>query len=365
MPTLNWIGKEKVISHDKDVEFHVLRHSYGFTAEHGKTDTETGSGNMIIHGDNLTALKSLLPEYEGKIDCIYIDPPYNTGEEKWSYNDNVNDPRIKRWLGEIVGKEGEDLTRHDKWLCMMYPRLKLLRQLLSHEGTMAISIGYHEVNNLYHICKEIFTDKQVVAVTIQTSGGKPSEGFNYVHEYLIFIVPRKYVANVLADAQNEYASPYHAMTLAGFNQVSRPNQVYPIYINKRNGAVTLVGKSLQELIDNGDYIGEKSDFVFDYTAKDGECAVWPVTDKGNPCAWRLYPQSFTEDWKSGYVNIIRNRKSSNPNEFTVQYLADGIQQQIEDGELKTYKLYDDTDIPTLGVTDYKTGGGEYPYYVDK
>ena len=77
---------------------------------------------MIIHGDNLLALKSLLPQYEGLIDCIYIDPPYNTGNEKWVYNDNVNDPKIKKWLGQVVGAEGEDLSRHDKWLCMIYPR---------------------------------------------------------------------------------------------------------------------------------------------------------------------------------------------------------------------------------------------------
>lgn len=360
MPTLNWIGKDKVVGLHNDVPFHVLEHGYGFTADGGKTEAETGSGNKIIHGDNLTALKSLLPEYEGGIDCIYIDPPYNTGEEKWVYNDNVNDPRIKKWFGEVVGKDGEDLSRHDKWCCMMYPRLRLLRQLLSHNGTLAISIGFHEVNNLYQICKDIFSDRQVVIVTVQTSGGKPAEGFNYVHEYVIFIVPRKYIANVLADSQNEYASPYHAMTLAGFNQVTRPNQVYPIYINKRTGGVTHVGKSLQELIDSGEFTGEKADFVFDYTSDDGECAVWPMTNKGNPCAWRLYPKSFIKDWQDGYVNIIKNTSTNNPNEFTVQYLADGIQQQIESGALQTYKLYKAEDIPTLGVIDYKTGGMTIP-----
>ena len=112
---------------------------------------------MIIHGDNLLALKSLLPQYEGKVDCIYIDPPYNTGEEKWIYNDNVNDPKIKKWLGQVVGNEGEDLSRHDKWLCMMYPRLKLLQKLLSKEGYIFISIQYNdEAANLRLICNEIF-----------------------------------------------------------------------------------------------------------------------------------------------------------------------------------------------------------------
>ena len=111
---------------------------------------------MIIHGDNLLALKSLLPQYEGLIDCIYIDPPYNTGNEKWVYNDNVNDPRIKKWLGEVVGAEGEDLSRHDKWLCMMYPRLKLLHKLLSEKGVIFISIDDNEFATLKLICDEIF-----------------------------------------------------------------------------------------------------------------------------------------------------------------------------------------------------------------
>lgn len=135
MPTLHWIGKEKVINHHQDVPYRVLEHSYGF--DNGKqTNAETNSGNKIIHGDNLEALKSLLPEYEGKIKCIYIDPPYNTGNEGWVYNDNVNDPKLNKWLGQLVGKESEDLSRHDKWLCMMYPGLKLLHKLLSDDGAI-------------------------------------------------------------------------------------------------------------------------------------------------------------------------------------------------------------------------------------
>lgn len=155
MPTLHWIGKDKVINHHMDVPFKVLEHSYGF--DNGtQTDQETNSGNKIIHGDNLEALKALLPEYEGRIKCIYIDPPYNTGNEGWVYNDNVNDPKIKKWLGKVVGKEFEDLSRHDKWLCMMYPRLKLLQKLLSNDGVIFISIDDNEQANLKLICDEIF-----------------------------------------------------------------------------------------------------------------------------------------------------------------------------------------------------------------
>ena len=155
MPTLNWIGKDKVLNHHLEVPFHVLERQYSFD-EAGKHEEDNGSENMIIHGDNLLALKSLLPKYEGKIKCIYIDPPYNTGNENWVYNDNVNDPQIQRWLHQVVGKDGEDLSRHDKWLCMMYPRLKLLQRLLADDGVIFISIDVFEYAHLKCIMDEIF-----------------------------------------------------------------------------------------------------------------------------------------------------------------------------------------------------------------
>ena len=155
MPTLEWIGKDKVVNHHLDVPFRVLERKYSFD-ENGQHNEDNGSENMIIRGDNLEALKALLPRYEGRVKCIYIDPPYNTDNEGWVYNDNVNDPKIKKWLGEVVGKEGEDLTRHDKWLCMMYPRLKLLQKLLADDGAIFISIDDTEYANLKLICDEIF-----------------------------------------------------------------------------------------------------------------------------------------------------------------------------------------------------------------
>ncbi|WP_297182687.1 site-specific DNA-methyltransferase [uncultured Enorma sp.] len=159
MPTLNWMGKEKVVNHHRDVPYRVLER----VPEKGVLDSHgSDCGNMIIHGDNLEALKALLPEYEGKVDCIYIDPPYNTGNEGWVYNDNVNDPRIKKWLGQVVGKEGEDFSRHDKWLCMMYPRLQLLRRLLSPTGLIFISIDDNELANLWLLCNEIFAPSNFV-----------------------------------------------------------------------------------------------------------------------------------------------------------------------------------------------------------
>ncbi len=188
MPTLNWIGKDKVVSHHQDVPYRVLEHKYGFTADKGEQTEPTNSGNKIIHGDNLEALKSLLPEYEGKVKCIYIDPPYNTGNENWVYNDNVNHPKIKKWIGEVVGSESEDLSRHDKWLCMMYPRLKLLHKLLADDGVIFISIDDFEQTNLKLILNEIFGIKNFVTNFIWERKKKPaflSKQVGSITEYVV------------------------------------------------------------------------------------------------------------------------------------------------------------------------------------
>ena len=160
MPMLKWAGKDKVVNHHNEVPFRVLERKWEFP---GGAQSAAAAENMIIHGDNLAALKSLLPRYEGRVKCIYIDPPYNTGNEGWVYNDNVNDPQIKKWLGEVVGKEGEDFSRHDKWLCMMYPRLRLLQKLLSNDGAIFISIDDNELYNLKLVCDEIFGSNCFIA----------------------------------------------------------------------------------------------------------------------------------------------------------------------------------------------------------
>ena len=187
MPTLEWIGKDKVINHHLDVPYRVLERKYSYD-EAGQHDEDNSSENMIIHGDNLDALKSLLPRFEGRVKCIYIDPPYNTGNEKWVYNDNVNDPRILKWLGQVVGAEGEDLSRHDKWLCMMYPRLKLLHRLLSDDGAVFISIDDNEFHNLRSICSEIFGDNNFITTIIWHKNYAPKSSakhFSEDHDYIL------------------------------------------------------------------------------------------------------------------------------------------------------------------------------------
>jgi adenine-specific DNA-methyltransferase len=186
MPTLEWIGKDKVVNHHLDVPYRVLEHRYTYLVG-GQTGDEIADGNKIICGDNLHALKALLPQYEGRIKCIYIDPPYNTGNEGWVYNDNVNDPKIKKWLGEVVGKEGEDLSRHDKWLCMMYPRLRLLQRLLADDGAIFISIDDNEQANLKLICDEIYGSNNFIATIVwkKKTNGNNMGHIPPVHDFII------------------------------------------------------------------------------------------------------------------------------------------------------------------------------------
>lgn len=239
MPTLHWIGKDKVINHHQDVPFKVLEHAYGF--DNGtQSDTPTQSGNKIIHGDNLEALKSLLPEYEGRIKCIYIDPPYNTGNEGWAYNDNVNDPKIKKWLGQVVGKESEDLSRHDKWLCMIYPRIKLLHKLLDDNGIILISIDDFEFSSLKLVLDEIFGTNGFFANFVwrrRVSSSMANSWVSKDHEYVVSYSKSPDTVFVYGEERDmeKYNIPdgkgrfYASMPLTvGMTKEMRPNQWYEL-----------------------------------------------------------------------------------------------------------------------------------------
>lgn len=186
MPSLDWIGKKAVVDHHKQVPFHLLRCNDELSVG------EPGSGNLLVQGDNLLALKALLPYYAGQVKCVYIDPPYNTGNEGWVYNDNVNSPEMREWLGKAVGKEIEDLSRHDKWLCMMYPRLALLRDFLRDDGVIMISIDDNELANLTVLVNEIFGVSNVLATLVWEKGKKgDAKYFSVSHEYMVVAAKSK------------------------------------------------------------------------------------------------------------------------------------------------------------------------------
>ncbi|WP_084327703.1 site-specific DNA-methyltransferase [Salinarimonas rosea] len=186
MPSLNWIGKEAVEHHHKQVPYRLIHCDQRLSA--GNTDI----GNLLVEGDNLEALKALLPYYAGKVKCIFIDPPYNTGNEGWVYNDNVNSPEIRQWLGKVVGKEAEDLSRHDKWLCMMYPRLRLLREFLRQDGVIFVSIDDNELTHLTGVMYEIFGKSNWLGTICwkNTTDNNPSR-IVVEHEYVVCFAKRK------------------------------------------------------------------------------------------------------------------------------------------------------------------------------
>ena len=320
--------------------------------------------NLYIEGDNLEVLKLIREDYLGKVKMIYIDPPYNTG------NDFVYEDDFAISTSDYIGSSGQlDETGnrlvqntesngrfHTDWLNMMFSRLKVAKDLLTNDGVIAISIGYQEYANLIKLCESIFSGRQIMGITVQTSGGKPNGAFSIVHEYIVFVCPSNFIPIPTKEDMREYATPYHGMNLATFNQIERPNQAYPIFVNKK-GAIVGCGKSIQERIDCGEYNGQPGDFVYDYDeAPDGCVAIWPITTKGDQCVWRLIPSRLISDWRKGYIKVVKSSSTGTKNCYTIQYLSGGIIAKIEAGEVQVYRVSDDPDIPTIDVKDYKTAG---------
>lgn len=328
--------------HREEIDEVLSTHTPVLTEDSGLFIDNGGQMNFLIEGDNLASLQLLEKTHRGKIDLIYIDPPYNTGNQDFIYDDT--------YLSSTDG------YHHSKWISFITERLKIAKKLLTLDGVIAISIGYQEVHNLMLVCQEMFYEKNVTCVTVQTSGGKPNGGFNITYEFIVFITPTDFSPNASESAMNEYASPYHGMNLATFDQVQRPGQAYPIFVDK-DGVFLGCGKSLTERVKSGEYTGELQDFVYDYAeAPEGAYAIWPVTRKGVPCVWRLIPSRLAKDWEKGYIKIVPQNPGKTKNLFTVQYLSDGVIKKIESGELETHRISEDSRIPTVDVDNYRTAG---------
>ena len=182
MPELYFKGKQHIYAHHLTVPYRPL------VADESKSKNPTGADdNLIIHGDNLHGLKALLPRYAGRVKCIYIDPPYNTGNERWQYNDRVNSPLMQEWLKENSPVDGEDLERHDKWLCMMWPRLHLLKELLSEDGVIFVSIDDNEQRHLRMLMDEVFQAENFVVEIIWKKRSTPPNDkvIGADHEYIL------------------------------------------------------------------------------------------------------------------------------------------------------------------------------------
>ena len=246
MPTLDFKGKQHIYAHHLTVPYRPLEPDTSCSCNSSGADD-----NLIIHGDNLHALKALLPRYANRVKCIYIDPPYNTGNEAWVYNDNVNGPLMQKWLSENGPVDNEDLERHDKWLCMMWPRLHLLKELLADDGVIFISIDDNELHHLRMLMDEIFGAANFIAclpTVMNLKGNNDEFGFAGTHEYTFSWAKNREVVQIgefaLGDEDLEswlidnhgYYKKGANLKATGMNapRAKRPNLYYPIFVNKKN-----------------------------------------------------------------------------------------------------------------------------------
>lgn len=205
MSELNFKGKEFVYNHHLTVPHRPLVPDAQKSVGEPRLD-----GNLVVHGDNLEALKALLPLYAGRIDCVFIDPPYNTGNESWSYNDNVNSPMIQEWLkSNPIGIE--DGLRHDKWCAMMWPRLRLLHELLTDQGSFWMTIDDNEVHRARGMLDEIFGEGNFLANFVWQSKDTPgnnSEGIAETHNHVLLYRKSDQFTSALLDRNEEQIANY-------------------------------------------------------------------------------------------------------------------------------------------------------------
>ena len=253
MPTIEFNGKWNIYAAHLTTPFRPLE----INKKRSVAPRKNADGNLIVHGDNLHALKSLLPYYGGRVNCVYIDPPYNTGNEGWCYNDNLNAPLMKRWLRDNGEVDREDEERHDKWLCMMWPRLNLLRDLLAENGVIFVSIDDNEVHRLRMIMDEIFGAGNFVAqIVVQTNprGRSLRQDIALTHEYVLMYAKSSEDAQInkipkpessLAEyGKKDSRGHYRLLRLRNtgiqfYNRKTRPNLFFSIYVNPKNGEVSL------------------------------------------------------------------------------------------------------------------------------
>ncbi len=317
MPSINFKGKNAVWNHHLSVPYQTLEKDKKLSVD-GKDENE----NLIIEGDNLIALKSLLPKYQGRIKCIYIDPPYNTGNENWVYNDKINSPLMKEWLNKTVGVD--DLTRHDKWLCMMTPRLKILQDLLSDDGAIFISINNNEIHSLLNLMNEIFLADNFVGILIwrkKEGGGQSDSYFVTEHEYVVVYRKTdkfKWLDEVIPKDSSSYKKKdkdgeYKAVKLAKWGNTARKEdrptmyfpliapdgkKVYPIAPDGSDGRWRIGKKRMGELVDNQ---------LIDWVKKDKK--------------WLPYEKIYFEE---GEVKVIKERSII----FDLAFTGDGTKELL-------------------------------------
>ena len=330
MAILQFKGKQFVQNYHFTVPHHTLKTVAAKGFPKGKTDLDD---NLIVHGDNLKALKSLLPKYGGQVKCIYIDPPYNTGNEGWAYSDNVNSPMMREWLGKEVGRD--DLTRHDKWLCMMMPRLKLLRELLRDDGVIFISIDDNEVHHLRMLMDEVFGEGNLVQEIVwknKYGPGAMTKAYGNVHEYIL-CYSKNPIDSVEAplsedemenyktrDDKFEKRGGYITQPLMTRSKDDRPNLVYPL---KYEGKTIMPDKQwiwerkrLERAIKNNEVVFNKDDQTGKWSVRFKQYLKDEngIIRKGKPISVSIGPFNQEGSWEIeelfGDKTIFNNPKPS-------------------------------------------------------
>ncbi|RVI84190.1 site-specific DNA-methyltransferase [Sinorhizobium meliloti] len=338
MPTLDWIGKKAVVNHHRDVPYRLIH------CDKNKSYGDPDAGNLLVQGDNLEALKALLPYYAGKVKCIYIDPPYNTGNESWVYNDNVNSPEIRAWLGSVVGKEAEDLSRHDKWLCMMYPRLRLLKEFLTDDGIILASIDDNELTHLSFLMDELFGRNNFIAKLIWEKGRKnDAKLFSTGHDYILVYARKKAFLGettwrTTKDGVVEIATEYHRLMgifgddwdkisdgLKQFFKALPKDHPSKKYQRAKNADNRGVWRDNNISWHGGG--GPKYDLIHPVTKK-----ACKVPDDG----WRFVEDSMLQKIEDGYV-IFRDDHTKPPIYKSYVYVRDSVSVDPEEIDLEGQK----------------------------
>jgi adenine-specific DNA-methyltransferase len=328
MATLDFKGKALVQNYHLSVKYHELVPK----RDRSLTDKVRLDDNLIIHGDNLKALKALLPTYAGKVKCIYIDPPYNTGNEGWAYNDNVNSPMMQEWFGKAVDRD--DLTRHDKWLCMMTPRLKLLKELLRNDGSIFVSVDDNEIHHLRALMDEVFGEDNFVssiAVKANPRGRQSDEFVATLHEYCVC-----YGRNLPLLEMN--GLPLTKEDVEGFDQQDDDGGRWRELGLRQRGAA-----SLRE--DRRDmffpiYVSENDGTVSLQKTKQHTAEVLPRKADGRDGRWMWSPKKVETEIKRVY-----GRKVSGRDEYDI-FIKDYLDRDGEQRTAKPRSMWLDGDVNT-------------------
>ena len=318
MPTLEFKGKQHIYAHHLTVPYRSLESDE--IRSRNPTDTDD---NLIIHGDNLHALKALLPRYANRIKCIYIDPPYNTGNEGWVYNDNVNSPLMQQWLTENAPVDNEDLEKHDKWLCMMWPRLHLLKELLSDDGAIFISIDNNEQRHLRMLMDEIFGEENFIESLIWRSRlgrGATAKNTATLHEYVIAYAKDTTLVKFREDRRVRETESRERLRQwgQGDSREDRPTmyypirseefgEVYPIRPDGTDGRWRVAQPTMEDLIENNLVVFERQ--------PDGRIEAYKIIPAGTE-TYTAYPSLLvSEVVKTTAHGSIELRNILGPNKF--------------------------------------------------